>query len=58
MFVFPDGISCETSSDFRRKTAHHRRGGEKPIREEDRRSQVTRPATINAKYDYCIEKDQ
>jgi hypothetical protein len=26
----PHGVSCETSSDFRRMTAHHRRGAEKP----------------------------
>jgi hypothetical protein len=52
----PHGVSCETSFDFRRTIAHHRRCGEKPIRQEDWRSQVTRPATIDPKFNRCEEK--
>jgi hypothetical protein len=45
----PNGVSCETSSDFRRMTAHHRRGGENPS---EKRTDVAKqlglpPSTLN-----------
>jgi hypothetical protein len=46
---FPNGVSCETSSDFRRTTAHHRRGGKNPS---EKRTDVAKqlglpPSTLN-----------
>jgi hypothetical protein len=48
IFFLPNGVSCETSSDFRRMTVYHRRGGENPLRRYDVAKRLgLPPSTLN-----------